>query len=535
MTPSAPETNPAIATRESVLKTAILGTSRQSFEAIKSKAEAIQDPASSLIAQLEPSEQEASVLSAAAILVLYGRAGGIAMPAGETRLQPCPADERPHCSAAASTRLAGLLEQSQSPLLAEWLQAAADCAVRVPEEYLPNVLDAGKRQSELRPLINAVLGHRGHWLAAQNPAWSFGEAVSDEQTQSDEIWQVGSKAQRLSFLKYYREHDAAKARELLTMTWTQEPSVERSEFLATFATGLSMADEEFLENALDDKRKEVRQTAAGLLAQLPESCLVARTFERLKSILKISAAGKLKGLLGRGVKIEIELPKEFDKAMARDGVEEKWYGGGKKGQKAGWVQQMLEMVPPESWEREWNLGPRDIISAAGTSEWKEVLLQGFAQSATRHKATAWLETLIEEVDYERHLLDARALSSLPGETLERFVMAHLKTGLLKRSVDSRLTTILQYHQAPWSLEFSRALLNAAREEMKNSDAQQHWLRYSLKSWALWIPPDLYDEAARGWPREKTHWEKWEPVVNEFLHVLQMRRDMRRELYASKPN
>jgi hypothetical protein len=526
---SAPPDSTAL--REAVLKVAILGTARQALDTEKLGAGAT-DSLSQLLAQLDFSDRENSVLAAAALLFQYERAGQIPSAADATRPQPCPVDEMPRCNAAASVRLAGLLQQTQSPLLAEWLRVAAERELRAPEEHLPALLDAGKQHRELRPLIVEVLGNRGRWLAAHNPAWSYAVEAWPEQMQSDELWQTGSKAERLSFLQYWREHDAAKARELLASTWTQEPPEDRAQFIAAFQISLSAADEEFLESALDDKRKEVRQTAAELLAQLPESRLVARNFERLKNVLAFTATSKLKKLAGRGAVIEASLPQEFDTAMARDGIEEKRFGG-KQGQKANWVQQMLGLVPPSFWEREWNLSPREIVQAANAGEWSEVLLAGFARAAVRHRATSWLEVLGEEALGARSTLDAGIIAHLPGATLERLVMARFKSGLLKTSDRLELRNALAYHRTAWSDEFTRFVLNAARTERGQAGTRNDWLHYALSDWAFWIPPDLYGEAATGWPSETRQWPQWEPTVNEFLQILETRREMRRELHESQ--
>jgi hypothetical protein len=543
---SSPQPNlpqPTVAAlREAVLKVAILGTARQSLDAEKIGAGTGTDSLSQLLAQLDFSDRENSVFNAAALLFQYERAGQMPLAAGDSRPPQCLTDETPRCNAAASTGLAALLQQTQSPLLAEWLRVAAECGLRAPEEHLPALLDAGKQSRDLRPLVIAVIGNRGRWLAAQNPAWSYAVEVSREQAQSDEIWQTGTKAERLSFLKYWREHDAARARELLASTWKQEPSEERAQFIATFEIGLSAADEPFLEDALDDKRKEVRQSAAEFLARLPQSRLVARNFERLKNILSLTATSKLKKLIGRGAVIEVALPKEFDKAMARDGIEEKWYGSGKQGQKAGWVQQMVSVVPPTFWEREWNLSPHEIIQAASAGEWKHPLLQGFAQAASLHHSADWLEAFFEEAVTNQYLTNSfgalpnltNAFGILPRERLERLILMALKNHETTKDQDvvQRLHVLLTHHKTPWSHEFARAVLDATREEIRNVGTSHEWLCYSLPDWAFWIPPELYGEAATGWPIQTEHWPKWEPVVNKFLQILETRRDMRRELRES---
>ena len=79
------------------------------------------------------------------------------------------------------------------------------------------------------------------------------------------VWETGSRAQRLGYLRRLRRADPAAARELLDRDWATLTPDERGDLVAALADGLALADEALLERALDDRRKEVREAAAGLL------------------------------------------------------------------------------------------------------------------------------------------------------------------------------------------------------------------------------------------------------------------------------
>ena len=155
-----------------------------------------------------------------------------------------------------------MLSDEFRELLPEWLAALAAVNKRVPEELLPSLLAHGKSNDALREAINQVIGVRGVWLAAQNSDWDFVIGKLDES-----VWETGSRLQRLALLEKLRASDSARARELVAETWSEEKPEDRAAFLTTFITGLSLADEPFLEAALDDRRKEVRKAAADLLAR----------------------------------------------------------------------------------------------------------------------------------------------------------------------------------------------------------------------------------------------------------------------------
>src|SRR5205085_3634142 len=167
-------------------------------------------------------------------------------------------------------------------LLPEWLTAVVAASQRVPAEFIPALLERGRTHETLRDLLLPAVGERGRWLAAQNDEWSYVSSAEEDEA----IWETGTQAQRLAFLKGARLRDAARALELLSATWQTEAPKERAEFIKLFAYGLSLADETFLEAALDDKRKEVRQAAAELLWQLPASALCQRMRGRALPLLQ---------------------------------------------------------------------------------------------------------------------------------------------------------------------------------------------------------------------------------------------------------
>lgn len=92
-----------------------------------------------------------------------------------------------------------------------------------------------------------------------NPDWKLAFTI---EAPTHERWLSGAFEERRASLLAMRKHDPARARAWLQETWTKDPPDEREALLRLFvATGLSLADETFLETTLDDKRKTVRQAA----------------------------------------------------------------------------------------------------------------------------------------------------------------------------------------------------------------------------------------------------------------------------------
>src|SRR6266568_978000 len=128
--------------REAV-KVALVGTGRQTLSA----------------PELEP------FLAEAAALAVAERAGVLpaVAPAGSA---PAP-DETLARTATAQTRQLELVLAGDPALLPEWLARCAAAGRRVDEQLLPELLDYGRADPELRPALLAVLGARGRWLATR--------------------------------------------------------------------------------------------------------------------------------------------------------------------------------------------------------------------------------------------------------------------------------------------------------------------------------------------------------------------------------
>jgi hypothetical protein len=189
-----------------------------------------------LLGRLSAGDPEAALLAASAAVTLHRRAARLpgvgAMPVPD----PCEADERPRCSARSGQHLGFMLKGQYPDLLPEWLEKTAGSGRNAPAEYLPELLNLGATKAELRERILAVAGRRGRWLAAQNNAWDYaaGDASDDAQ------WLTGARAVRLVQLQTLRRQDPARARDLVTSAWPNEPVHNRVAFITALKIGLSM-------------------------------------------------------------------------------------------------------------------------------------------------------------------------------------------------------------------------------------------------------------------------------------------------------
>jgi hypothetical protein len=306
---------------ETLIATALIGTERQPL------------PELSLAPGLNGETKEANLLSAAALLTAYRRAG-YSSSKGGTRLEVSPPDNKPELTGTMREILFRVVHGHQE-LLEECLSLFA--GYRFAHRDLPMMLDLGRNNTPHRSKISELIDARGRWLAGLNKQWSWATSNIESMEDAVQSFEAGSKTARGMALQSVRTNDPERARTLLESTWKQEAANERKEFISVLAQQLSLHDEPFLENALSDRSGDVRELAAALLASLPESQFNARTRERLRPILTVKKE-----------KLTIELPDAFDPTWTKDGIEEKAPQG--VGQKQYWVRQIMRRASLEMLE-----------------------------------------------------------------------------------------------------------------------------------------------------------------------------------------
>ena len=496
-----------------LVTTALLGTERRQV------ALPTDGSFNSLFAPLAMAEAEQALLSAAALLSQYRRAGRTAVPTDAPLPAPAPADALTNASAQSRYHLTQMLNGQHRELLSEWLNLAQVAQVAAPPPHLAALLDLGNTQPALRGLIAPVLGTRGRWLAEHNPDWQYAlQAITSVTALSEaellDQWEIADRASRMALLRTTRHHMPARARTLLLATWAQEKADDRANFLEVLAHGLSMDDEPLLEATLDDRHKDVRRAAAGLLMRLPESRLAQRLRVRAHSYLV------LRKRVMRAPIIEVTLPAGFDSAMQRDGIEQKQQGA--FGEKASWLYQIVSAVPPAEWSAHWRSEPAALLAAAAQREWKDLLLSAWLAATIRHRDADWAEALLlpgllpvtAEVENLIHVL--------PVTRRERYLTQ------LMREQAALAPPLLRHCTHAWSEPFGRAVLDYFRAQIIGGSRQPSWVLLTLvKESARYMPVTLANESVKfDWPKEHPAWSNWEVAIDRLLFVLQFRAEMR---------
>jgi len=481
---------------QDLVNSALFGTERRPWQATSGSA-----PVETLLQGIAVESPAGLLLRAAGVLSVHRRTGEL--PARSTNAAPslCPAESLPRSGPRVAEHLAAMVNGRYPELISIALETMAESGQRLPEELLPGFLELTERKRSLRAPLSAVAGTHGKWLAAQNPEWDWMNVEDALPDNLRSLWETGSMSQRLGLLQQLRKSDPAGAVELIVSTWDQEKAEPRAQLLGTLRTGLSMADEPFLEERLDDRSTSVRRAAADLLANLATSRLSLRMQARLLPLLRLES----KGLLRRTEVLEVMLPEDADAAIQRDGIRPQ--AGGQAGAKASLVAQMLALVPPSLWSQEFSRSPQELLAAAAASDWKEWLRTAWVKATARHGDREWARALVQALGEQA----TPVLQLLPEQERDAFLcdaMDNVNDGLL----------IVQFSRfsGAWSPRLTRALLKRIRKA-KDNDLKD------LCRLAMAALPSLDPEAAADISAD------WPPEMSDLAAGLQFKHDLVRDI------
>lgn len=494
-------------------------------------------PAAPLDALFPQAQAETTLWLSLGTLDLWERSGFLP-PAGQAApaLDPAPPEQLRACPPRAEAILALLLRGVHpAALQTEWLRLLQRHGGHLPARFLPRMLDMATRQPALRAPLLAVIGERGQWLARLHADWTWAAVQADD---DGTVWDTGTPERRLAALRAWRARDPQAARAALEAAWPSEAPEQRAALLPALGVHLGLADESFLEAALDDRRKEVRTAAQRLLASLPGSQLGQRMLARLLPLLRVE-----KPWLGKA-RLELALPEACDAAMRRDGIGASAHQG--MGEKAGWVVDMLAAVDPNVWCRQFERSPRECLLLAESSEFAAVLVRGWALATLRQAERD--DTSPEVQDWLQALAlwwigAAGELSKAVPDTLFDLIAArfHANTGGASLALldaypdtwpqDADLVHLLHRFadksQDGWTPALSRGflqLLEAVRPtSLKPGDT---WLaRLLLPAFGKVADPASVAAVEAEWRASIPLESEWRATIDYFFDLVRLRHEM----------
>ncbi len=393
-----------------------------------------------------------------------------------------------------------MLSGPHSDVLPEYLELLKKTKKTLPTAELPTMMlrkDLPLSWRNFEPL----LGEDGRWLLRQHPEWS---KLLEDPTKFD--WQTGNRQQRLKMLEFWRNESPNFALKLVQSTWETESAVDKSAFLSMLQIGLSADDEPFLETALDDKRKEVRQVAAVLLAKISGSLLSQRMAMRAERFFSFSTN-----------KLTVQVGEEPDEAAQRDGISKlqlDWVGGAKAAQ----LGQVVSLVQPAHWEVYFQKTPAEILLLIANTDWQQTLRQAIINAAVFHKAEIWATAIAEQLLGDTNAQFANfnnlddILELVPSEDAHRFALIKIPLETELPNQQSLLSKLMKDSEAVWPNELSTLIINQFRKDIFK-DYRQLWQLQHLQDWlkmlGLRCDPALFDQLQTGWSSDAVQWRYWE--------------------------
>ncbi|HLD64600.1 MAG TPA: DUF5691 domain-containing protein [Pseudomonas sp.] len=508
---------------EPLALSALLGTRKQ-----KPAALAVEGSIGTLLDAVAGASatDEAILLRTAAVLDLCQQAGWVAPAAGVMATPPAPLDALALPPSTALPLLAQVFAEGCERLGQLTLLQLAQRQLRLPAALLADLLEKARRDVAWRSLLAPVLGERGRWLAERNPAWQLqaidqAAAPDDKAAPDDQACAFGSLDQRLSYLGALRARDPAAARQCLVAVLKELDARERAALTRVLATGLTPDDEALLETLRADRSKEVRRAAVELLAQLPASAYRRRMGERLAHCITFAQPeakpGGLTGLfkrLAQAISTEpalgIEPPEAFFAGGKEDQLEEAVPGGEGLGQRAWWLYQLVAASPLHWWREQGALAPRELVAAAGLTDWDEAMLRGWYQATLREGDATWAAALLDRLSpngthLARVFLDSQPLIALlplterEGHWLRIAASLNERSGIGLSELLGQIVDAVPVEAQP-SAEFCRQLLPHLRNGMSQPRcAYDHDLRQTMADFATLLPRETFAEARQGWP------------------------------------
>ncbi len=376
------------------------------------------------------------ILGAAGLIAVYQTVG---QGAGKTNLllpEVANSTQLTCCSPQTTQHLSTILQENRyAEILPELLQLLAQAQQTVPPDFLPLLLELGKRDKKLRLSILPVLGNLGQWLVRQNCQWEYGlgaNIASVDLASIQEIWATGSHSERSAALAQWRELQPAESRQALVASWKQEKADDRAAWLEILQTGLSLEDEEFLEVALVDRSEPVRCQAAHLLNQLPSQ--YRQRLTKLASELLVVQDTNDK------YKIKINLPPEDAAEWIASGILSKPKAGSQQIITIERLSAVLIAADLDIWPPDLD----QLVTSISKQSTGNVILKALAQAAGYQQRMDWIEALITHSPTTFHSFNIQAFLFLLAKN-DQVVKERLFTKLLstENSMKSFMETFEQ--------------------------------------------------------------------------------------------
>lgn len=423
-------------------------------------------------------------------------------------------EDLPLCPEGLVSVLKDSLDGRFAETMAESLSLMAQHKWRVPAHLLPALLDRASKLYALRPYVLPVLGNTGRWLAAQQDRWFFASQDSLSWQGLQREWASKHSHTRQGILWQARQQEPRLALDLVQSTWASEQNAASNWIVRSFSNNLSLADEAFLESALDNRNIIVRRKAAELLSHLAESKLVARLRFIADELIQDD--------------FSVDLPDELEPAWIRDGMMLRNWKDRHKVKNAQ-VSDLVAGIPLDYWEERFDITAEGILERIEESDYNEGFLKGFALAAERQVNAHWASVILK-----KDKLTAISLKLIAQLEEADFLDLHAYFQTVENSEQVFLKLFNRWTKA-WSLETLEvwiAYLSNKPDSFFEDSSRSFLLRTNLKLAARSSVPEAF-EALKDFLMVLKHKAAIQAAVNEALAILTFRQRMHLASVESK--
>jgi hypothetical protein len=435
---------------------------------------------------------------------------------------PAPAMAGKACSWRSVMHLDAMLKGHHAAALPEFIRLLRQHQRKLPPTALPQLLEEALTSAAHWQLLEPVIGERGRWLARQHPVWSelLGEwdgsnwpTVADDQEQ-------------LKYFQALRQQEPDTAREQLAAHWESFPIKNQARLLLVLATRLSLADEDFLHPLLKAGRKEIRESAAQLLSQLPES--------RYVRDLQAEAAAILSFQDGSWT---LNLPRLVPEHVKQQGISPQGRALS-LGLVRNWFTQLLARIPLSFWTDYSGQAAASILRQWLALPDGLMLIQAAAESLLRHPDEDWTRALI------RYWLDSnnenlwqqkaarQLLEQASSKTFNDCLLPWLTQYGPLVPEESLVAYWLSMGKHSWSSRLSRIVIEGFRDLVREQRVQQ-WNLYHyhriFQAAAYQSDTSIFPVLRQNWQSGSGGLGRWSVEIEKLLQTLYFRVEMAKEL------
>lgn len=413
-----------------------------------------------------------------------------------------------------------LLHGAQQEVLPEALSLLREYEVKVPNEFLPELMSWLAEHPGQWDAVQATLDQRAHYLIARHPEWKAFAPSSHEDT-----WYYGNPADRRQWLAALRQKSPHEALTYLEDSWAKEHPQDKCLLLSVFKTDHHAAEEPFLEKALTSSQKEVRQMAAKMLVIRPDHSYRHQLFAKATQYITLSEEDEC----------QVEVPAGQDEELARLGI-----GYQRKNitakQTRRWVWDMVRLIPPAFWETWCRRKTYRALRLFAMADDRLPLLEALVEAAVLHRDEHWMGAILrlalrEEEDLLATPQGKKLLRALPAHTFNEVMTTHLQDQPNALLLGGLAGQALLAGDQPWSEALTRALVRPFREGISSSSRLYGWewegYQPVMDELALRCPPEMLDELRQGWNRGVGSWGMWEKRIDRLLKTVHFRQGIHR--------